>query len=186
MFCAHCGGAISAVDWATLGPRTFAGPWRHGAMLIARKDTIFPARCLKTNLPTTLFVRTKLTWTHPAFWLAILLCVCWPLFIVAMILIGVLATRRVVLHLPVLDEVLAKQRRTILKCMIAVAASFIFFPLGRLMDNELPFFAGFLMLFAVGLVAQIYVPLISVQRIDRNYVYINGVCPEFLAELPDF
>lgn len=81
MFCPHCGGAINSVDWDALDAQKFSGPWRHGTMLIARKNTVFPPRCLKTNLPTSLFVRTKLSWTHPVFWMLILLCLCWPLFL---------------------------------------------------------------------------------------------------------
>lgn len=107
-------------------------------------------------------------------------------FFIAMFLVWALGTRRAVLDLPILDEVLASQRRNILKFMIAMAASFVLFPLGQLLDSPFLYLAGFLIMMTVGIVAHVYVPLVSVQRIDKNFVYINGACPKFLAELPDF
>ena len=187
MYCPHCGGAISTVDWAALAARKLAGPWRHGNTLVARKNAVFPARCLKTNLPTTRFIHWNLTWMQPGYYaLLLLMCVCSGFGLLVALIVMAVVTKRVVLHLPITDEVLALQRRTHLKCMIAFAALFIFFPLAQILDIALLFLVGALSLAGAVFVWNYSVRLISVQRIDRNYVYINGVCPEFLAELPDF
>ena len=52
-----------------------AGMWRKGKVLVFRKETILPDRCVKSNAATKRKLKRQLTWHHPAIFLTILISI---------------------------------------------------------------------------------------------------------------
>lgn len=192
--CKNCADAVRPTDVYCLRCGALLDPapdnhrlWKCGHLLVAERDAAFPDRCLRTNRPSTQFVIHQFNWISP--WVLILgLAICGVPIIgvmISMVLLG-FNSKRAAFWLPFSDEAIREKQRRILTMMTATAALFLNLPVAFLLSNT-----AFSIIFLFGLViiaglVYVTVPLVSVSKIERNYVFIKGVCPEFLSLLPEF
>jgi predicted RNA-binding Zn-ribbon protein involved in translation (DUF1610 family) len=164
---------------------TIRGLWRSGDLLVIRKETKLPERCVKSNQPCSRTLTRKLTWHHPALYLILFLTAIIPYVIVALIV-----QKRAEIEVGLSEEWFARRRRTILIAWLLILGS-IAMPFGvSILLNLRGEVVGWSALAAVviGLGTAIYgvvaARLVSPAEITDTHVWLKGVHPEYLAELP--
>lgn len=163
------------------------GLWRDGNTLVVYKGATLPPRCVQTNQPTASYLERKLTWAPSwVYWLLlvnVILCV-----IVALIL-----QKKAVLRIGLTEEQLARRSRLIMISwsiafvgvisfftgIAALASEGSFQPLGPWLVG-----AGGLATFFGIINGNFGARVVYATKIDDHFIWLNGVCPEYLAELP--
>ena len=152
--------------------RPFGGLWRQGNLLVMHRSAQFPPLCVATNVPTTRKVKQILT-TNDA----------WNL----------VSTNKAV-HVG-LSEPRWRHRRWVHKMSIGlgIIAGALILLACVLMPSEMH--RGFLLVLAVagvvtaisaGVWDDLYVKVVSVSRIRKEFFWLNGVHPDFLKRLPEW
>ncbi|MFO0906094.1 MAG: hypothetical protein U0939_24010 [Pirellulales bacterium] len=169
----------------TLAPQSMqGGVWRQGNLLVMHREAPLPPRCVKTNQPATGTLKRKLYWHHPAIYAALLLNL-----IIYAILAAVLS-KRATIHIGLSEAGFARRRRTMLIAWLGVLGSIGAFFAAFTLDPETnPVFPwlllggifGFLGFLIYGLVAA---RLVHPKKMDDNYIWLKGVHPDYLNELP--
>ena len=161
------------------------GIWRRDKMLVMHKKAILPDRCVKTNQPTTRKLKRSLTWHHPAIFLAILANL-------LIYLILALALRKTaVIYIGLSEEHYERRKRN-----IWIAWGLFLLGVSLFFGAAVSMSPGSNELLVLGL---IFGPIIIViaalwgiygcrvvypKKIDNDYVYLKGVCEDYLAQFP--
>ncbi len=160
------------------------GVWRQGNLLVMHRNAPLPPRCVKTNQPATGQLKRKLYWHHPAVYAALLANI-----ILYAILAAVLS-KRATITIGLSEAGFAKRRRVMLISWIGVLGSVGAFVAGIALNPDqndvapwllLAGFLGFLGFLIFGLVAA---RLVTPKKMDDNYIWLKGVHPEYLDQLP--
>ena len=159
------------------------GVWRQDDVLVMRKDARLPARCVKSNEPTQTYLPRNFTW-HPQ-WVYLLILVAVPVYLI----VAIVLQKKAHVNIGLSPAWKARRRNRILTAWGLVAISFVLFFGGIVYaDPEQPgmlFVLGGLIVFVVGIIYGIVgANLVSVKKIDDQFVWLAGVCPEYLATLP--
>jgi hypothetical protein len=164
----------------------FPGLWRQGHLLVMHKQAPLPPICLKSGQPATQWLKRKMQWHEP--WIVVT--------VVAGVLIyailALIMTKRATLIIGLCDEWAARRRTRIL---IALCVTFFAIAVGTLgialgsQGREHEGWFGLLglalvILIGAALYGQYACRLIWPQRISDQYVWVNGVHPSFLDQLP--
>jgi hypothetical protein len=199
--CAECGQAFPADELVTLNKSLVcaqckpvflqrmaegvpgsgrSGIWREGKKLVTRSETPFPDRCVKCNAPANGFkLKRVLYWQHPAYYL-LLLCNLLVLLIVVLIV-----RKKAVLHIG-LCEAHRKQRTLgMIICSTGMLGGVAMLIAGAALESgwlALIGVAGFFFGLIWGIVKA---RTISATKIDNDIVWVSGVGPAFLNDLPE-
>jgi hypothetical protein len=163
------------------------GIWREGKFLVMHKNAVLPDRCVKCNQPAHGRLKRSLSYHHPALYLLILASI-WIYIIVALI---VRHTAKIEIGL--CERHRSKRRRAIaMSWLLAVGgiAAIIFGGILSERPGPTPWFVPTLLLggifaFLGGLIyAAVVVPPVAPHKIDKEYVWLKKVGPDFLATFP--
>jgi len=157
-----------------------SGLWREGKKLVTRSETPFPDRCIKCNAPANGFkLKRVLYWQHPAYYL-LLLCNLLVLLIVVLIV-----RKKAVLHIG-LCEAHRKQRTLgIIICTTGIFGGIGLIVGGAIAESGWLLLAG-ISAFFFGVIWWIVKgQTINATKIDKDTVWVSGVGPAFLNELPE-
>lgn len=189
IYCRRCGRTQAYLPEGAHGPPSRAGLWRQGKVLVMHKSATLPRRCVKTNRPATRFISYQFHWMHPGWIAAIFGMMCFLQFgLIGAIIVCLVVQKKAAAVLPFSDEAMALQRRGVLNGVTAFAASFVFFPCARIAGSDtsaLWILDGIVAVAMSLFFIRYYGKLVSVQRIGDHCIFIKGVCPEFLSELPE-
>lgn len=161
------------------------GLWRKGKILVMRRNAQLPNRCVKSNQPTDLRLQRNLQWHHPMIALTILIG------LLVYIILAVILTKKATIHIGLSDEWFAKRRQAILIGWVTALGSIALGVIGIVMVDQVPacgwlILVGFITFFVGIIYGAVCARMVSPSRIDDEYVWLKGVCPEYLAELPDW
>lgn len=157
--------------------------WRSGKFLVMRKDAQLPDRCIKTNRPANgKRFRANLYWHHPAIYLLIL----FNLLVYAVV--ALIVRKNAIVYVGVTEEVLQKRNRAILGAwLVGIIGVFLLFAPGftpsETLSTQLQML-GFILILGGLIWGIVGATIVSATRIDDDYVWIRGVCREYLASLP--
>ena len=157
------------------------GVWRSGKRVVMRVDAELPDRCVKTNLPAEGHTaEIRLRWQPPASYLTLLINLI--LFYFASSRTGTVVTIRVGLSPRAFTSI---RRANILKWVgliggpvlwvVALAAHFS--PL---------FWAGLALMLVAVPIGLTRSRLVWATHVEGDYVWIEGVHPDYVAELPEW
>ena len=157
-----------------------AGLWREGKKLVTRSETPFPDRCVKCNAPANGFrLKRVLYWQHPAYYL-LLLCNVLILLIVVLIV-----RKKAVLHIG-LCEVHRKQRKiALIACWMGMLGGVAIMIGSALIQSGWLALAGVVIFLAGAVWGILKGRTIAATKIDKENVWVSGVCHEFLDQLPE-
>ncbi len=203
--CARCLKAPNAFERQLIGLPPDVQFVRDDAFLYARFDAVFPDRCVMTSAPTTnrsaisCHVENKYLGGFNGGRLAAFAGI---LFVIVMSMIvpqsapffflgfGILTARmnpaqKVLLRVPLCDEVLSRRRSSTLSCMAAFAGASMFYPLSV--------WGEFYGLIPVGVAIQMGICVLGVVRLKElsitesvaGFFRIKGVSKEFLNSVPE-
>jgi hypothetical protein len=170
------------------GPQSTAGLYRKGNQLVMHKEASLPARCVKSNQPVEgRRLKRKLTWFHPLIYLSLLAGV-----VILLILVLVLQ-KRATIYIGLSQEWWRKRRR-------ALWAGWIIGLLGLgMMIGSIAILAasngeqgwagagialGLIVLLGGGIYGSAASRMVTPVRITDTHVWLKGVHPDFLADLP--
>jgi len=158
--------------------------WRDGKVLVARKGAELPDRCLKCNAPADgyRFSRT-LSWVRPAWLLLFLIS---PLLLV---LVYLIVRRRAKVTVGLCEHHRRIRTRAIARgWLTALAGIATMISAAAVPDNLAPVAAigGFCLVVAGLIGGAIGSRVLIVRRIDKHFVWLNKVSPEYLAAFADW
>ncbi len=161
-----------------------AGLWRKGSLLVMHKHATLPSRCVKSNAPTTRTLKRNLSWHHPAVFLAL------PLNILLYIILATVLSKRATIYIGLSERYLARRTRAIaigwgmgLGSVVWFVAGLTYLDRGNAWAAWL-FAASILAFFFGVLYGLIGSRMVTPTRITDEYVWLKGVHPDFLANLP--
>jgi len=163
------------------------GVWSDGKRLVMHKKSELPYRCIKTNEPADVLVRRKLYWHHPALYVAAISPVIY-------IILALLLQKKAVVEVPVCYRIRQRRRIALALAWLCGLGAFGMLVLGFALaganaqqDYWLLVGVGCFLAGLIGLVIALQVGnLVAPTKIDEKYVWLKGVHPDYLAELPDW
>lgn len=165
----------------------FAGIWRQGKVLVLHKKAPLPDICVKSNVPAKGRLTRKLQWHHPAIALTILIGVL-VYFVIALVV-----TKKATLSIPLSDEWLARRKSRMLIAWGIAAAGLLMFVLGIVLGSRaggegffLLLIPGFFLMIGAAIYGQYACRMVWPQRITDEYVWLNGIHPDYLNRLEVF
>jgi hypothetical protein len=157
-----------------------SGIWREGKKLVTRSETPFPDRCVKCNASANGFkLKRVLYWHHPAYYF-LLLCNLLVLLIVVLIV-----RKKAVLHIGLCDAHRKQRTLGIIICWVGMLGGIALMITGGVLESgwvALIGVAGFFFGLIWGIVKA---RTIAATKIDNDIVWVSGVGPAFLNDLPE-
>ena len=157
------------------------GVWRDEKTLVMAKVARLPSRCVKCNAPATSRLGRSLSWHTP--WLYLMIFFPGLIFYV----IAALIVRKTAkIEVPLCDEHRAARSKKILIGWVAALSGIALWFTPAFVPGDA---AGIAVLVGVGLFLfslfwALGLQVVTPQKIDKTHVWLNKVCPEYLAELP--
>ncbi|WP_166829726.1 zinc ribbon domain-containing protein [Thalassoroseus pseudoceratinae] len=171
-FCPYCGENLDEGD--------SAGVWRDGNVLVFEKGARLPNRCIKSNEPAERFLSRDLVWAPPWVYLGLLGGA------ILVIVFYLIAKKTAHADFGITKEWVKRRRLRIATVWLLSFFGLFLIVAGAATEFWAILAAGVLTWIGALFYAAIAVPLYSVQRIDERYVWLKGINPEYLAELPSF
>ena len=158
---------------------TTSDVWHERKTVIARKDAVFPPRCVKCNLPVEGNpIRRTFYWHHPGLFALILAG------ILVYAIIAIVLRKKGVVHFYVCPK--HRQRRLIGLLLgwtggiggpvIAIAGA---------ANNSGALATVGIAVFIAGIVAALFARVLYPKKIDDHFVWLSGAGPEFLQSLSE-
>jgi len=164
--------------------------WRDGDLLVVRKAVSLPDRCVKCNAPAEgVRLRRSLLWHHWSVYLTLLLAP-WLIGILLYVVVSVIVRQRAEIDTGICRRHLARRRGAIAISWLTVLLSFgitiIGFSTFPRSDVAGIVALGCFLLFIAGSVYGVLASrILWPKKIDPFFAWLHGVCPEYLAELPE-
>ena len=162
------------------------GLWRKGSLLVMHKGGALPPRCVKSNTPTKRSLKRKLTWHHPAVFIALLFN------LLIYVILAIVLSKRATIHIGLSDAWFAKRRRAMLIAWTIVLTSIGMFAAAIAASDRyetaapLVAIASPLVFIAGAIYGLLAARMVAPTRITDDYVWLKGVCPQFLEPLPEW
>jgi hypothetical protein len=172
-------------DYRPVKAASFDGLWRQADVLVMHKLAPLPDVCLKTNQPATGRLKRNLSWHHPAIYALFLIN--WLIYLI----VALIVQKKATIHIGLSDESFARRKRAMLLAWSVIGLSLLLFIGGIAMVDEYDY-AALVILFAVVLflVAAIWgllaARMVVAKRMTDDYIWLKGVHPDFLAQLPEW
>ncbi|MBV8555365.1 MAG: hypothetical protein JO116_07360 [Planctomycetaceae bacterium] len=160
-----------------------AGVWKSGKLLVMTKDAALPDRCVRCNQPADgLRLRRNLSW-HPAAWF-LLLAISPLLYII----VALIVRKTAKIEVGLCEEHRARRRRAItMGWLVSLAGIALMLGLGVAVPDQytgMGILIGVVILFIGILYGVIGAQVTPPKRIDKRFVWLSRVSPDYLAQLP--
>jgi hypothetical protein len=178
----------SAVQ-TSLVPSEMEGPWvfQKGKLLVMHKHAELPDRCVKTNQPVNgLRLRRNLSWHPPLLYLVLFIGI--PFYII----VAIALSKKATIELGLCKPKIRKRRWAILiSWLLAFLGIFVFGSFYLISDPHVreiwmgwAVSLGLLIFLSAVVYGIIASNIVTATRITKDYVWLKGVHPDYLAELP--
>ena len=158
-----------------------SGVWRSRKQLVVALDAALPERCVKCNVATTgQRLKRALYWHHPAVYLVILL----NILIYAVVAMAV--RKRVTLFIGLCPEHRRQRKMAILTAWLLVLLGIGVFVAGISYEQGSVIISGIVLFIGGAIYGTMRGHVIAARKIDKQHAWIGGVCPDYLAELPEW
>lgn len=154
--------------------------WKRGKGLVFARGADLPCRCVKCNQPAEgLPITKKLSYYHP--WVYILILI----NLLIMLIVAACISKKATVDVPVCDFHRGRLKKGVLLSWLFCLGSIGLFVVAFAQSSGGLAWAGIISLvmgIAFGLTMG---RLVYTSKIDADYVWIKGVCSEYLEELPE-
>src|SRR4051812_23147650 len=165
---------------------SFPGLWRQGKVLVMHKMAPLPPICVKSGQPATQWLKRHLQWHEP--WLALTILI----GVLIYVIIALIMTKRATIMIGLSDEWAARRKTRILVALVLALLGIGAGVAGVVLGSQGPGQEGWFGLLVLALIvligdalyAQYACRLVHPQRITDQYVWLKGVHPSFLDQLP--
>jgi len=168
-------------------PQWEGGLYRKGKQLVMHKRANLPDRCVKSNQPAGgLRLRRKLSWFHPLIYLSLFLG------LLIFVILAIVLQKRATIYMGLSQEWFCKRRRALLiGWMTALLGLAVLVGSIVIISNSnnynwtgwgIPL--GIVAILGGGIYGSAASQMVSPVRITDDYVWLKGVHPDYLADLP--
>ena len=155
--------------------------WRQGRTLVMRLDAVLPDRCVKCNAPVNgAKLPRNIYWHHPGLFLLIFLN------LLIYVIVALIVRKRAKISVGICEK-----HRSIRMKAIAAAWLLALLGIGLLVggivsENGWLVTSSIILLLAGFIYGVVRGRIVTPRRIDKEHVWLNGVCAEYLENLPDW
>jgi hypothetical protein len=159
-----------------------SGYWRDRDALIMTKDAILPGRCLKCDVTTARRLKRTLSWHPTAYYVLLLLS---PILYV---IVALIVRKTATVSLPFCDDHVRQRRWAIAVGWLTVLSSIPVIILGTMLGlpSTLVVGIGLALILAGAFYGVIRSLVAETKKIDKQFVWLTKIHPDFLAKLPDW
>jgi len=111
---------------------------------------------------------------------------CFPVGLGLAVVVFLLSAQATVFEMPYCPHVVHARNTGILNTMMLACGACALFAVAYWTDSFVPAIFAIIAMSSVALSATIGFPLVWIREVRGNVVYIEGVCAQFLDELPDY
>lgn len=155
--------------------------WRFNRQLVCRPGTSLPDRCVKCNVPVHgSRLKRQLYW-HPALVYVLLL-----VNLLVYIIVALFVRKRATLDVGLCDAHRKRRVLIIAGSWLTVLSGIALFVYGLSNNQGGIALFGFLAFLVAAIVGAVLGPQVSAAKIDKDFVWVKGVCREYLEQLPDW
>ena len=155
--------------------------WRYNKRLVTRNETVLPDRCVKCNAPANGFrLKRTLYWAHPAYLLLLLLNV------LILIIVYLIVRKKAVVQIGFCDYHRTKRTRCIAAAWSCFGLGIVLFICSAMFNSTALLVIGLLVFIVGSITFGIMARTVAPTKIDKEYVWLSGVNPNYLAELPEW
>jgi uncharacterized membrane protein len=169
-------------------PQWEGGLYRKGKQLVMHKRANLPDRCVKSNQPADgRRLQRNLSWYHPLIYLTLVVS---PL---VFIIVAYVLRKQATIHVGLSKPWFRKRRRALLigwlmallgLAIVVASIMMISNPRGQTPWAGWGIPLGIVMLIGAGIYGSMASQMVSPVRITDDYVWLKGVHPDYLADLP--
>jgi hypothetical protein len=183
--------SIEDLGLATLAERQEyeKGLFRKGKQLVMRHDATLPERCVKSNEPSIRYLRRKFDWTPSIVLLSLFLS---PLVFA---IVYFIFRRKVTIYIGLSENWFRKRRRANLigwslfligGAIFTIALACILGPPNWGTGGSWGLTIGLPLTVTGAIIQTIGSQTVTAVRITKEYIWLKGVHPDFLADLPEW
>ena len=155
--------------------------WRQGPTLVMHRDAELPDRCVKCNTPANgVKLRRNLYWHHPGLYLLILLN------LLIYLIVALIVRKRAKISLGLCEKHRSNRVWAISSAWILVLLGVGLLVGGIVNVNGWLILTGVILLLGGAIYGAVRGRIVTPRRIDKERVWLNGVCAEYLDSLPDW
>lgn len=149
--------------------------------MVVVPKAVLPDRCVKCNAPAEAYKRRiSMSWHSPMAYLFLLLG------LLPYIIAALLMTKRLTVHVGVCPEHKRKRLLAEVWTTLTVLAGIGLLVAAITIDGAgVLALAGFAVLLAALVYGLVAVRIVTPKKIDKQFAWVKGVSPDFLAQLPD-
>ncbi len=157
------------------------GVWRQGRTLVMRRDAELPGRCVKCNAPINgAKLSRNLYWHHPGLYLLIFLN------LLIYVLVAVFVRQRAKIALGLCEKHRSRRVKAISLAWSLVLLGVLFVVAAFGKENGWLGLTGVVLVLTGAVYGSVRGRVVTPRRIDKEHVWLNGVCVEYLDGLPDW
>jgi hypothetical protein len=168
-------------------PLDEGGLWRQASLLVIRKDTQLPPRCVKSNQPVDRFLKRSLVWMPR--WTLVLAVISVPIFLI----VAIILQKKATVHVGLADEWFVRRRLhmltawgIVLLTILAYVGGIFLLPGNNSDDLALLTIAMIFPILGAIVYGHFAARMVYAKKIDDHFVWLKGVCPEYLVDLPEW
>ena len=154
------------------------GLWRQGNLLVVRKGAPLPPLCVKSNQPTTRYLKRNLTWVPWWVYLTIFIN------LLVLLIVALIMQKKATVHIGLSDEWFAIRRKHMLIAWGLAGLAVLMFVAGIAIvesAEEVGVLCMVLTPFAIigaAIYGLVMARMVAPKKIDDHFVWLKGVCPE--------
>jgi predicted RNA-binding Zn-ribbon protein involved in translation (DUF1610 family) len=179
--CRFCGEVQTGTDRPARHP--YGGLWRAADELVMTKDAELPFVCIKTNQPADAWLRRKLYWHSGWIYLLILISL-WIYLLVALIV-----QQKADIQIALCRDQIARRRWATAGGWLGALLGILLMIAGFNADGAavpVLIMTGIVLMLVSVITGLVMSRMVRATRITKDYVWLKGVHPDFLATLPAF
>jgi hypothetical protein len=159
-----------------------AGVWRDDKRLVMHKDAQLPDRCIKCNAPTQgFYLSRKISWMHPGWFALVLLGLLgWVIFAI----LSMTLKKRAVVSMGICEQHLSSRRTNMIMGWAVSILGLVFMIMAFSTGKAGVVFLGFVMLIGGACIASMAANIITVAKMDDQYIWMTRVSKDYLAGFP--
>ena len=154
--------------------------WRNKSTLVMTKQAPLPNRCVKCNVYTDQRLKRKLTWHHPVLYLLILAS------ILIYAIVAMVVRKTATVDVGLCPEHLATRKKNLAITWALGLLCVGSFAFALITDDLISVVLGFALIIATPIYGIVTLRVVAPTRIDDQLVWLKGVNPEYLQELPEW
>jgi hypothetical protein len=159
-----------------------AGVWRDGKKLVMHKQAFLPDRCVKCNAPTNgAYLHRKLSYLHPACKITILFgLIGWIIYAI----LSATLKKKAEVDFGLCEQHVGSRKTNMVIGWAMVIFGVLLTVLAFATEKGGVIFLGIAMLIAGAIVASMAIGIVTVTKMDDNYIWMTRVNQDYLSNFP--